>query len=89
MNQRSQMIAKFRLNNMIVNPEKFQTLIIQKSGSSEICTLQTDGKLIETANSIKLLGITFDHISQLCNKASMQFNEIGQIKRLFLEKNWK
>ena len=74
---------------MIVNPEKFQTMIIQTSGSSEIYTLQTDGKLIETKNSVKLIGITFDHISHFYNKASMQFNAISQIKRFFSEKNWK
>ena len=42
---------------MIENPEKVETMILQKSGNTETYTFQTDGKLIETTTSVKLLGI--------------------------------
>ena len=73
---------------MIVNPEKFQSMILKRSGNSDTHIIEIDGNKIETANSADLLGVhidnklTFDdHISTLCNKASMQLNAIGQLKR--------
>ena len=78
----------FRRNNMIVNPEKFQSMILERSGNSDVHTIETDGNKIETTNSVDLLGIhidnelTFDdHIFTLCNKASMELNAIGRLKR--------
>ena len=69
---------------MTVNPEKFQSIILQRS---DVHTIEIDGNKIETTNSVDLLGIhidsklTFDdHIFTLCNKASMQLNEIGRLK---------
>ena len=51
-------------------------------------TIETDGNKVKTTNSIDLLGIhidnklTFDdHIFTLCNKASLQLNAIGRLKR--------
>ena len=73
---------------MIVNPEKFQSMILQRSGNSDAHTIKFDGNKIETTNSVDLLGIhidnklTFDdHIFTLCNKTSMQLNAIGRLKR--------
>ena len=64
---------------MIVNPEKSQSMILQRSGNSGVHTI--DGNKIKTINSLDLLGIhtdnklTFDdHILTLCNKASMQLD---------------
>ena len=72
---------------MIVNPEKFQSMVLQRSGSSDVHTVKIDGNKIETANSVYLLGIhrdnklTFDdHIFALYNKASMQLNAICWLK---------
>ena len=80
-------VGWFRRNNMIVNPEKFQSMILQRSGKSDAHTIEIDGKKIETTNSVRLLGIhidnklTFDdHIFTLCNKASLQLNAIGRLK---------
>ena len=63
---------------MIVNPEKFQLMILLGSGSSDAHTIEIDGKKIETENYVDLLGmhidnkLTFDgHRFTLCNKASM------------------
>ena len=78
----------FRRNNMTVNPEKFQSMILERSGNSDVHTIEIDGNKIETTYSVDLLGIhidnklTFDdHIFTVCNKASMQLNAIGQLKR--------
>ena len=63
---------------MIVKPEKFQSMILRRSGNSDVHTIEIDGNKIETTNSVDLLGIhidnklTFDdHIFTLCNKAAM------------------
>ena len=68
----------FRQNYMIVNPEKSQSMILQRPGNSDAHAIEIDGSKIETTNSVDLLGIhidnelTFDdHIFTLCNKASM------------------
>ena len=78
----------FWRNNMIDNPEKFQSMILQRSGNSDAHKIENDGNKIETTNPVDLLGIhinntfTFDdHIFTLCNKTSMQLNAIGQLKR--------
>ena len=63
---------------MIVNPEKFQSMILQRPGNSDEHRIEIDGSKIETTNSVDPLGIhidyklTFDdHIFTLGNKASM------------------
>ena len=77
----------FRRNNMIVNPEKPRSMILQRSENSDAHTIEINGNKIETTNSVDLLGIhpdnrlTFDdHIFALCNKASMELNAIGRLK---------
>ena len=52
----------FRRNNMIVNPEKFQSMILQRSGNSDVHTTEIDGNKIETTNSVDLLGMHLDNI---------------------------
>ena len=64
---------------MIVNPDKFQLILLQKSPEKVIQKkLQIDSNEIESENLGARLGITIDnrlsfdeHISKLCNKASM------------------
>ena len=77
----------FRQNNMIINPEMFQSMILQRSGNSDMHTIEIDGNRIWTTDSVDLLRIridnrlTFDdHIFTLCNKASMQLNAVGQLE---------
>ena len=43
---------------MIVNPEKFQSMILQRS---DVHTIEIDGNKIETTNSVDLLGIHIDN----------------------------
>ena len=50
----------FRRSNMIVIPEKFQSMILQRSGDSDVHTIETDGNKIETTNSVDLIGIYID-----------------------------
>ena len=74
----------FQGNQMIVNPDKFEAMILQNSRNSknyESVKLELGSAKIDTKNAVKLLGITIDnllnfkdHISELCNKASMQLN---------------
>ena len=74
----------FQGNQMIVNPDKFEAMILQNSRNSknyESVKLELGSAKIDTKNAVKLLGITIDnllnfkdHISELCSKASMQLN---------------
>ena len=71
-----------RNNSMIVNQEKFQLMLLQKYTKKVIQEkLQIDNNEIKSENLVALLGITIDnwlsfdnHISKLCNKASVQLN---------------
>ena len=77
-----------RENNMIVNPDTFQAVVPQKQDkNSKTNSLNIGNKIFETTKSVKLLDITtesqlrFDeHISNLCNKASMQLNAINRLQ---------
>ena len=65
----------FTDNQMVVNPDKFQAMILQNSKNSknyEPAKLEIGRAEIETKNTVKLLGITMDnklnieeHISEL------------------------
>ena len=81
----------FTENQIIVNPDKFQAMILQNSRNLknyEAVKLEIGSAKIETKNTIKLLGITIDNklnfeepISELCKKASMQLNAINRLQR--------
>ena len=79
----------FRNNNMIMNPDKFQLMLLQKSTKKVIqAKLEIDNNEIESVNSVNLLAITIDnrlsfddHISKLCSKAAMQLNAIFSLKK--------
>ena len=81
-------------NQMIVNPNKFQEMILQNSRNSknyETVKLEIESAQIETKNRVKMLGITIDnkpnfeeHISELCKKASMQLNAISRLQRFMV-----
>ena len=74
---------------MIVNPEKFQAIVVKKNTKiKDSYTLNINDLTINSENSVKLLGIEIDnklsfeqHISTLCNKASNQLNAIGRIQK--------
>ena len=81
-------------NQMIVNPNKFQEMILQNSRNSknyETVKLEIESAKIETKSRVKILGITIDnkpnfeeHISELCKKAFMQLNAISRLQRFMV-----
>ena len=81
---------------MIVNPDKFQLILLQKFTKKVIQEkLHINNNEIESENSVTLLGITIDnrlsfddHISKLCNIASMQLNAISRLEK-YAKKSWK
>ena len=96
-NKSESAINWFRNNNMILNPDKFKFMLLQKFPKKVIQKkLQIDNNEIESENSVTLLGITtakrllfYDHISKLCNKASIQLSTIFRLKKYVSQKNWK
>ena len=72
---------------MVVNPDKFQSIIISKLGKlKESYELLIDDHKIDSENSITLLGIKIDnklnfekHITAVCQKASCQLNALPRI----------
>ena len=79
----------FRENNMIINPDKFQAIALQKrnKNNNTNIALNIENITIKTSKSVKLSGITIDnklnfeeHISVLCKKASLQINAISRFQ---------
>ena len=74
---------------MIVNPDKFQLMLLQKSTKEVIPEkLQIVCYEIESENLVTLLDITIDnwlsfddYISKLCNKAFVQLNAVFKLKK--------
>ena len=70
---------------MVVNPEKFQTIVVKKNAKmKDSYPLNINDLKINSETSVKLLGIETDNrlsISTLCNKASNQLNSIGRIQK--------
>ena len=79
----------FKENMMIVNPGKFQSMILDKKDkNTDSIELEICGYKIKTSESVKLLGINIDnklkfdnHVSNLCKRASMQLNAIYRLKQ--------
>ena len=80
----------FRDNSMIVNPGKFQAIIIDlKNQKNNPQKLTIDGKVITSSENVTLLGLEVDsklnfdeHISKLCNKSAGQLNALCRIRHL-------
>ena len=54
-------VKQFRENNTIDNPDKFQTMVLQKQDkNSQTNSLNIDNKKFAKAKSVKLLDITMD-----------------------------
>ena len=71
----------FKTNKMIVNPDKFQSMIISSKKDLSKSVLNINGVELTMEPSVKLLGIEIDnklnfekHISNICRKASNQLN---------------
>ena len=79
----------FKMNNMIVNPEKPHAIIIDKEGQNNNPTeINIDEKKISSESSVLLLGLEIDsklsfdkHISKLCNKSAGQLKTLNSLNR--------
>ena len=73
---------------MIANPSKFHPLLIKKDQMNTTGEkISIRGNIIESENSVKLLGIQLDyklnfdpHISELCRKAATQLNVLKRLR---------
>ena len=82
-------IGWFRLNNMVVNPNKFQAIILSKNSSKDVsCNIRIKNNIIKSTDSVKILGVTIDrdlkfkdHISDLCSKAAGQLNAFSRLQK--------
>ena len=79
----------FKITEMIVNPDKFQAIVLKKNcRMKDSYALNINNQTINSENCIKLLGIEINNtlsfnklISTLCKKASNQLNAIGRIQK--------
>ena len=80
-------IEWFKINSMAANPRKFQFMLLGGT-DSESYYLNLNGILLESTNSIRLLGLTIDsklnfntHVESLCKKASQKVKALFRIRR--------
>ena len=80
-------VAWFNQNKMIVNPDKFQTMLLEKRNENDQSCLKINNQTIITTNCVKLLGLNIDsklnfdgHISDLYKKAPMQLNPLNRYR---------
>ena len=74
----------FKNNKMIVNPEKFQAIILDKQKHDySYVTIKFDNKTVETVSSVRLLGIQLGdklnfslHVSNICTSAANQLSAL-------------
>ena len=77
------------MNKMIVNPDKFQAIVLNKKRSDLTNTnFQVDNQVIKSVSSVQLLGIQIDdklnfnlHISKICKSAANQLNALIRLKQ--------
>ena len=88
----------FRENNMIVNPDKFKAIVLEKGNKNNNIniTLNIENITINTSKLAKLLGITIDNklnfeeqITVDCKKASLQLNAITRLQNYMGKKEKK
>ena len=79
----------FKNNKMIVNPDKFQAILLDKRKSGHTNQrIVVDNQYIKVVSSVELLGIQIDdklefnlHISNICRSAANQLNALFRLKR--------
>ena len=85
-------ISWFQSNKMIVNPGKFQGIIIDKKKQNHTAEyISIDQKNIKTSSSVKLLGVHIDdklnfnlHITKVCRSAANELHALIRL-RMFLK----
>ena len=86
--EREAALTWFRNNRMIVNPNKFETILLNKSKSSHFEEITNIGnEKIETPSVVKLLGIEINnklnftnHINTICRSAANQLNALIRLR---------
>ena len=76
-----------KINDMIVNPDKFQAMILSSDKKDKKFQLSINDSTISSEGSVTLLGTEIDnklnfknHVSTICKKANRQLNTIGRIQ---------
>ena len=83
-------INSFSSYKMIVNPDKFLSIILTKNKSDNIPTGFSVGRdIVSVEKSVKFLGIHLDnhlnfnlHVSTICKSSSNQLNPLVRLKEL-------
>ena len=82
----------FENNYMCANPDKFQSITLNRDGMQSLAISVQDYTIISNP-SIKVLGVTLDdklkfdkHISEMCTKASRQINALKRVSK-YLDEN--
>ena len=73
---------------MMVNPNKFQAILLNKSKSTQVkATMNIGNEKIESLSAVKLLGIEIDdklnfnnHINTICRSAANQLNAVIRLR---------
>ena len=79
----------FKMNKMIVNPDKFQAIVLNKKRFDLTNTnFQVDNQVIKSVLSVEFLGIQIDdklnfnlHIDKICKSAANQLNALIRLKQ--------
>ena len=82
-------IKWFKDNKMIINPGKFQAIILDKKKTNHTQeTIKTDNKAGKIESSVKLLGIQIDaeldfnlHIANICRRTANQLNPLIRLRK--------
>ena len=77
------------MNKMIVNPDKYQAIVLNKKRSNLTKTnFHVYNQVIKLVSSVELLGIQIDdklnfnlHISKICKSAANQLNALIRLKQ--------
>ena len=77
------------MNKIIVNPDKFQAIVLNKKRSDLTNTnFQVDNQVIKLVSFVQLLGIQIDcklnfnlHISKICKSAANQLNALIRLEQ--------
>ena len=84
------------MNDMIVNPDKFQAMILRPDKKENKFQLNINDSIISSEDSVTLLGIEIDsklnfknHVSKICRKVGRQLNAISRIQSYLGEKEKK
>ena len=87
--------AWFENNYMDANPDKFQSIILNRGGDVSISISVQDDAIIPS-DHIKVLGITLDdslkfdlHIADMCKKASRQINALKRVSKFLTQDSRK